>query len=81
MTPYEIRLLLWYYASPTEPPGDEPIRADTKARFIHRGLLRSIPENEHGCCVDGTEKLRAYAEALCMVPEPVQKWVMPDDRD
>jgi hypothetical protein len=80
MTPYEIKLLLHYYACRDEPPGDEPIRADTKAEFVHQGLLKALVEaNQYGCYVEATDKLRTYCEWLCEVPLPVQKWARPDE--
>lgn len=79
MTPYEIGLLVHYCCTESEPPGDEPIRADTKAEFIRLGLLETCePQSLFRRHVKATEKLQVYVEALTAVPLPVQKWVIPE---
>lgn len=76
MTPYEIKLLLWYHVCPDGPPGDEPIRKETILQFVADGLL-TVELQADGDLIRGTEKLAAYCDALCNVPLPIQKWVIP----
>lgn len=76
MTPYEIEIALKYYYSPESEIRDAPIRDETLRAFEAHGLLERAGSDAATYYV-GTEKLRAYCEALQFVPLPVQKWVIP----
>ncbi len=78
MTPLQIEILLHYHTR----PGDHPDAArppppydDAFNYFLRNGYL--IPKNSATTPgYKATEKLHVYCEALCNVPEPVQKWVI-----
>ena len=79
MTPFEIGILLHYatcsqdHELMRDPP---PIWRETMRGFIAQGML---VESSGGDVVYlKTDRLDAYAEALQLVPLPVQKWVMPN---
>lgn len=76
MSPYEIELALHYYYSATDYEGrGEPIKDQTLQAFVNDGLLSdSVTLTPR---YRPTGRLLAYVEALCAVPMPVQKWVMP----
>lgn len=75
MTPYEIDILLWYYARCEDHPDLErnpPVWRPTIAEFMDRGLL-STPHTER--CYELTPRGKAYVDALQRVPLPEQVWV------
>jgi len=75
VSPYEIKILLTIYASPEWRENlDLPINDlwyQTIQKFKDDGFLG--PEDQR------TEKLIVYCHALCRVPMPVQRWVMPEE--
>lgn len=75
MTPYELGICLWYYGHVEDwPDTDAPIWAGTMQRLRKLGLV----ELKFGdCCFGPTPKLRAFIEALCNTPLPIQVWVIP----
>lgn len=87
MTPLEIEILMHYGCKADDyRNGDHSAPAVTDAlnRFLNEGLLTHDgfkPE----CFTNGalkaryavTPRARFYLEALCQVPLPIQKWVMP----
>lgn len=86
MSPLEIHIALWYYARPGDygdGTGDNNFHAagvqNALQAFVDAGLLKphtpnsDLPQRFHN-----TEALRVYVEALCRVPLPVQRWVIPD---
>jgi hypothetical protein len=81
MTPFSIEIVLHYYYSPEEHRGSHaPIWGGTIQFLLDEGLLAKRAElSEYGASYEATEKGRAYVEALCAMPFPVQKWVMPKE--
>jgi hypothetical protein len=85
MTPLEVDIALWYYARPGDygkGNGDNNFNAPAVqaalARFVDAGLLRrNVPNTDLPQEYTSTEGLRVYVDALCSVPWPEQKWVMP----
>ena len=82
MSPLEIEILIHYYCSPTEyRDGDlgAPAVRDAMREFVTLGLINVLPEpNEHGARYRGnSDALKPYVEALCAIPLPVQRWVLP----
>ena len=81
MTPYEIDILLHYYAR-CEDHGDverkPPIWPSTLLYFLEQELLATA-NAEAQAHYAITDRGRAYVEALQRVPLPVQVWVMPSE--
>jgi hypothetical protein len=77
MTPYEIEFLLHYYYSPNDFPNlDCGAARDAIDKFLKLGLICIclLPKRRyHG----NHEALEVYVNALCAVPLPVKKWVIP----
>ena len=79
MTPFEIDILLHYATCMCDhrlmcnPP---PIWRETMSWFIAQGLL--VESDSCDVAYIKTDRLVAYAEALQLVPLPVQKWVTPN---
>lgn len=85
-TPLEIDIALWYHTRATDygvGNGSDynfhmPAVQQTFQRFIDAGLLKKhepnpdLPQRYYG-----TEGLRVYVEALCNMPWPEQRWIMP----
>jgi len=75
-SPLQIEVALWYHTRPGNYDigdiwGSEHI--DCHSLLVEFGLLsRDERGNFHG-----TEALHVYAEALCNVPYPDQRWVIP----
>lgn len=84
-SPLEISIALWYFTRPGDyghGTGDRNFNApavqETFARFVGAGLLkRHEPSTDLPQHYIGTEGLRVYVEALCALPWPEQRWVMP----
>jgi hypothetical protein len=82
MSPLEIAIALHYYWSPApyNGPVDDCLFSATIDKLLRAGLLRELDEpNQDGSRYERTEGLICYCEALCAMPFPVQRWVMPDD--
>ena len=83
-SPLEIMIGLHYWTTPTEyDRGDsehwqsQAVQA-TLATFVERGLLERLEaRNQYGGSYEGTEALGVWVEALCNIPMPVQKWIIP----
>ena len=81
MTPAQIRILLHHYVTPLAYDGcesDDFVMGEIK-QFEALGMLerRDKWEPSHSRFAI-TEKGKFYMEALCNVPLPVQKWVIPE---
>ena len=82
MTPYEIGVLLHYYAR-AEDHEDlhrrPPVWADTLTKFMAADLIRYLSERERAALYPMvyqlTERGRAYCESLQRVPLPESVWV------
>ena len=85
-TPLEIDIAYWYYARRGDYGdriGDENLTAPAVQAalicFVEAGLLkRHEPNADVPQRYISTEALCVYVEALCRVPWPVQRWVIPD---
>lgn len=76
MSPGEIEILLHYWCCPTlHPRADIAYVGETLQRFIDAGLF--VRSEKSGSGVDATEGCKVLVDALCAVPFPVQRWVMP----
>lgn len=78
MTPFELDILLHYYACCDDHPvvrNNPPIWAETREMFLSLGLLSVC--NEGSATYKQTERLVVFIEHICGIPLPVQKWVMP----
>lgn len=83
MSPLEISIALWYHCRPGDygkGTGDDnhtaPAVQSAIKGFMDAGLLAVCrPGAERVYC--GTPALEVYVDALCRVPMPVQKWVIP----
>lgn len=73
MTPLQIRMALDFYSIPHVeiPPSDA--HHESLTMLVSKGLLAS---NEGGGFLP-TDALGVFVEALCAVPLPIKKWVMP----
>lgn len=83
MTPLVISIGLHYHCRAGDygkGTGDEnwhaPAVREALAYFVQEGLLAASPQ---GCEAEyyATPALRVWVDALCAVPFPVQKWVIP----
>lgn len=81
MTPLEISILLHYYCSGTDfRDGDFSAPAVREAidRFKENGSLQlSTDDDNMQSILVRTDKTCVYVEALCAVPEAVQRWIIP----
>jgi hypothetical protein len=77
MSPADLRLLLHYYAIPSDPPEatGEAGRLRLTDLLVHELI---VPRHaDHGPTYELTQKGEAFCEALMNVPLPIQRWVMP----
>lgn len=62
----------------------EPFHRDSSAvkaifsGYVKDGLLTAIAPNEYGEVYKATEALGVWVAALCSVPFPVQRWIIPE---
>ncbi len=85
MTPYELGILLWYYAHAEDHPDmfrQPPVWPETIDRFQADKLLEFIPEDNRPAsfpmAYELTERGHVYINSLLDVPLPVQVWVTPE---
>lgn len=82
-SPLEIQMALHFWTRPTAYAEHEPEHRNSGAVknilawYVRDGLLEKIPANEHGETYKATDALGVWVEALCSVPFPIQKWVIP----
>lgn len=83
MSPIEISIALWYYCRVGDYGRfngdnnfDAPAVQSAIKGFVDKGLLIANPAPNE-CIYRGTDALNVYVDALCSVPLPVQRWVMP----
>ncbi len=79
MSPAQISVLLHYHARPGDFNNGEmsPSFVDSVIRdFLRSGLLAEYKDPSSQRYI-ATEATKVYVEALCNVPLPVQKWVIP----
>lgn len=77
MSPYELDILLWYYARCGEHPDavrQPPIYEPTMAQFLALDLLRRQDADDDGATYAITPRGRVYVEAIQRVPLPEQRW-------
>ncbi len=78
MTPLYIEIGLHYAVRCDEFPRlAAPACKQAVADFLDRGLLKR-PEIDCGRDYEPTDGLKAWVDALCAVPFPVQLWVIPE---
>lgn len=85
MTPLQLTMLLHYY-SIAEPyalrqpeHANSPVVKDQRMGLMNEGLL--LVSDITGSEYKVTEKGKAFIEALCNMPLPVCKWVIPSKDD
>lgn len=83
--PLFIMMMLHYYALPGPYAENEPRHQASTAcqkfheQMVREQLLRRLDEpDNYGCGYEITQKGRAYVDALCVMPLPVAKWVIPE---
>lgn len=81
MTPYEIDILLWYYARCEDHPDiqrNPPIWSPTMSSFLQHELIQPSDKNgiRKDMCYELTPRGVAYVEALQTVPLPRHQWVV-----
>lgn len=88
--PLEIMIGLHYWTTPGPYAANEPSHANSPAvceicrNFIERGLLvegLSDRAKKYGAAYESTEALGVWVNALCDVPFPIQKWIIPDSHN
>jgi hypothetical protein len=83
MTPLHIKMLFHYHAVAEPYAMRHPEHANSAAVEEYRNDLLSAnliePSDNSGSGFTTTERGRVYVDAICSVPWPVQKWVMPND--
>lgn len=80
MTPLQIKMILHYYTIHAPYAEDDPLHANSPAVMQQRNCLASDNLIEACNSPSGyrtTERGEAYVNALCAMPLPVSKWVMP----
>lgn len=80
-SPLEIKIALHYYAMPGDYDGTERgsgAFSEIVETFLRGGLL--VTPGPRGATLSAGPALAIYVEALCAIPFPVQKWVIPDAR-
>ena len=81
MTPLQIKMVLHYYAIAEPYALLDPAHAKSAAVCAQRallcsdGLIEATAEAQSGYRI--TPRGEAYVDALCAMPLPVSKWVMP----
>ena len=81
MTPLQIKMMLHHYCSPEPYACREPVHASSPAVTEQRHALCEYELLEAAVSESGfrvTPRGNAYVEALCSMPIPVAKWVIPD---
>lgn len=85
MTPLEIEMLLHYHCRADEHPRlDAPAVRDALHGFLKDGILRTRTVEEmrpamvNGSSYTPTERGCTLVRALCAVPYPESRWVMPE---
>lgn len=77
MTPYEINILLHYYATSTDYEGcGEPILHQTITEFCKNGLLQASTDHRDDRNYTITDRGKAYCNALTAIPLPIQTWTI-----
>lgn len=83
-TPLEINMAIWYRCRAGDYGKDNgdnnydaPAVQSARLGFFKAGLLALSPPGSEANYY-GTDALGVYIDALCSVPLPVQKWVIPD---
>lgn len=82
MTPLEIEILMHYYCCTDDYRNGDfaaPAVREAMENFVGTGLLREAWDVRHSVRYKATDACRVFVEALCSVPAPVQKWVIPDE--
>jgi len=88
MTPLHINILLWHhtraepYAKYEPDHRNSPVVAAYRHDLQEAGLIKPDPQ-EHPEGIEGsgwitTDKGRAYVDALCSLPLPECKWIIPN---
>jgi hypothetical protein len=76
ISPLKIEILLHYYYSPHDHSSASPAHREAYDEFVKLGLLRVSAKP--GIVYEGNaEALRIYVYALCAVPLPERRWVIP----
>ena len=80
MTPYELEVLLWYYARGNDHPHlqeNPPIWRPTINRFLKEDLIFENLLHASQCYLP-TERSKVFVEVLLQTPLPEKRWVMPE---
>lgn len=81
MTPLQITMMLHYYAiaapysKEDEDHANSPAVTEQRGWLLNADMLRYSSKSSSGYEV--TERGAAFVDALCSLPLPVSKWVMP----
>lgn len=83
MSPLQIEILLHYHCKEGEYTniGKSPAHDLAVANFVRDGYLKKGDNVGDPFLYKSTDKLHAYCNALCSVPEPTQKWVVEYDNE
>ena len=79
MTPYELEVLLWYYARGEDHPHEIAGRERTTALEQLLRLQMIAPDNSP-LIYTVTERGKVYIEAIINTPLPEKRWVMPEGK-
>jgi len=80
LSPLKIGILLHYYCRVDDYPRMHvPSVCVIIDEFCRLGLLYPNHDNE-GVRFKKTDGLDVYIDAICSVPLPIKKWVIPDDK-
>ncbi len=74
-TPFEMRILLWYYACAENPPEFAKSSAWDEVVYSLHQLELIKPTCRENCAWEATERGKALVEAILHHPLPVQRWV------
>lgn len=85
MTPLQIKMMLHYYAiaapysKEDEDHANSPAVTEQREWLLNADMLRysSKSSSESSSGYEVTERGEAFVDALCSLPLPVSKWVIP----
>ena len=81
LCPLDIQVALHYWTTPGRYAAHEPEHSNSpavqrsKKRFLNAGLFAEDEASGDVVCI--RESMRPWVDALCAMPFPVKRWIMP----
>ncbi len=76
LTPFEITVIIHHHVSPTPFPTPSIAYNHAVLKLVKAGILIGDYKN----CQANQGATQVYIDAICSVPLPIQKWVIPADQ-